>query len=590
MTAASVPAIYLWHRRIALACLSLMLVVPFLIAYHRLPIPSFYEEWWTALFGLGVMSLLVHRRHAFQLPSIALLPAILIICLALQIAIVAGSDANPAQLALLCLTWTLGLMLAARALCREIGAAALTRVVAWSLLGGALLAVVAAALQFSGLWSGLGLIMPNRGASLIGNVGQPNHLADQLWLGVAAAIYLRTRERLSSTLALASIGLLTATGVLTGSRSVWLYAIALIVLAILARRRQAAPERSLVHWYVAALVLQLAAQIVLPRLFDNAPLITGGERLYTDVGTSSVRLGLWTMAIRTWIGQPLLGAGWGSFPAQTYAFIGTLSASLPAGIQFHPGENAHNIVLAMLSELGLAAGLAVVIIPVLWLLRMARQPIDPEQSLCLALLLVIGIHSQLEYPLWYLNFLGVAALAGALADRAPWPRTPHRLAPAITVLMLLAGTAALGILRHDYQRLESALAWPRTPDGEAPRPWAEIQRELVEIRGRTLFSGYVDLALTGTMTIDRNGLADKITVAELARRFSPTDRVVFKHAALLALDGQAENARRAWLQALAAYPEAGPQVYQAASELSRQFPEIAPLRDLAAAYKKPGAT
>lgn len=589
MTAAApVPAIYLWHRRIALACLSLMLVVPFLIAYHRLPIPSFYQEWWTALFGMGAMSLLLHRRHNFELPRIALLPAILIACLALQIVLAEGKTANPAKIALLCLTWSLGLMLAATALGKEIGRENLARLIAWSLLGGALLATFAAALQLSGLATGFGAIMPRHGTtSVISNVGQPNHFADQLWLGIASTIYLRAKERLSVAVAIAAIAILAAAGVLSGSRSVWLYAVGLVLLAVLLRRRHAAPQTLLLRWCATALALQFSAQLIVPGLLPNdMHLVSSGERLYRDAGGGSVRLGLWLMAVRTWLDHPLLGAGWGSFPAQTYAFIGALPTPRPAGLLFLPGENAHNVVLAMLSELGLLAGIAIVAIPLAWLVKIVRQPLNHEQFLPLSLLLVISLHSQLEYPLWYLNFLAIAALSCSQIEPRHWPTPPRRLAPIVTTVMLLAGVATLGILRHDYQRLEAALFWPQTADSSPPQPWEEVQRELLELRGRTLFSGYVDLALTGIMSIDRGELADKITVAELAKRFSPTDRVVFKHAVLLALDGQADAARRAWTHALAAYPEAAPQAYQAATELSKRFPEIVALRDIAAVSAK----
>lgn len=583
---ASDGLLYRWHRRLALLSLCLMLVVPFLIAYHRLPIPSFYEEWWTGIFGLATMSVLLHRRHAFQLPRIALLPAILMVCLTVQIILADGKTSNPAQIALLCLAWALGLMLAVTALRNEIGVERLTRMVAWSLLAGGLLAVFAAVLQVTGSWSGLGLIMPMRSGQIYGNVGQPNHLSDQLWLGIASAIYLRANERLSAPLAAAVIALLSATCIFTGTRSVWLYAIALVALALFVRRRSPATGDQLVLWCVAALAFQLASQLVLPGLLPaDMQLMSSGERLYTlsGNGTGSVRFGLWTMAYRTWLEHPLLGAGWGSFPAQTYAFIGSLAAELPAGIAFHPGENAHNIVFAMFSELGLVAGVAIVAIPLAWLLKLLRRPSSTEQFLVLGLLLVIGLHSQLEYPLWYLNFLAIATLAGTLAEPTDWLTRPRRLAPPVLAVMLVAGATALGVLRHDYQRLEAALFWPLTADGGTPQPWETVRHELVELRGQTLFSGYVDLALAGTMSVDRDGLADKITVAELAMRFSPTDRVVFKYAALLALAGKAEAAREAWRRARAAYPEAAPQADQAVTELGKRFPEISALRDLAPA-------
>ncbi|MGH8863262.1 MAG: Wzy polymerase domain-containing protein [Burkholderiales bacterium] len=72
-------------------------------------------------------------------------------------------------------------------------------------------------------------------------------------------------------------------------------------------------------------------------------------------------------------------------------------------------DHAHHLVFHTMAEFGIAgaavpcAGLASL------LLAMRRQEPTAHLWLC-AVLAILGIHSMLEYPLWYAYFLGIAAL------------------------------------------------------------------------------------------------------------------------------------------------------------------------------------
>lgn len=65
------------------------------------------------------------------------------------------------------------------------------------MLCGGLLATVLLAVQLSGSPLGAGLVFPRTGGG-IGNLAQPNHLANYLWLGIASAIYLHAQGRLGA--------------------------------------------------------------------------------------------------------------------------------------------------------------------------------------------------------------------------------------------------------------------------------------------------------------------------------------------------------------------------------------------------------
>ena len=86
-------------------------------------------------------------------------------------------------------------------------------------------------------------------------------------------------------------------------------------------------------------------------------------------------------------------------------------------------------------------------------------PLGQAQHFALLLVLMIGVHSQLEYPLWYAYFLLPAAwawgfaLQGGPGDALPAGPAPGRLpvlAMAVACALLVAGAAHAIV---DYRRV-----------------------------------------------------------------------------------------------------------------------------------------
>ena len=238
--------------------------------------------------------------------------------------------------------------------------------------------------------------------------------------------------------------------------------------------------------------------------------------------------------------------------------------------------------LVQLAEIGLTGPLLVAGFGALWLIGIARRRFSAEAFLALALVLLLVLHGQIEYTLWYAFFLGVAALAMALADPMELAfRAPRR---AVVLLVLLASLATAGLLRNDYSRLETAMQWPLGEYRERPRTWKEVSTELVGLRQRSRFGGYVDLVLVGAMSLDRVMLRDKLALCDAAIAFSPTDYAVFKCAGLLALAGSENAAQDRLERAMLAYPEQVEEFIRLGEALGETYPELRPLVNTARSH------
>lgn len=251
------------------------------------------------------------------------------------------------------------------------------------------------------------LVHPGRA---VGNLGQPNQFADtQVW-GLLALVALAPspaapRARASRVL-LALLGLLLVLGlVLSGSRVGLLGVGVMAIWALVDPRLPRATRIAM----VASLVVACACHW----------LLTSGGHAVLDQRTgsdfSSSRDVIWRDLL-TLIGQqPLLGVGWGQLN-----FAWTLT---PLPLR-HSGflDNAHDLPLQLAVELGIP--LATVILGMLlWALWKALRAVGRsgiEARCALALVVVMGVHSLLEFPLWFAYFLLPTAWAWgqALGARA----------------------------------------------------------------------------------------------------------------------------------------------------------------------------
>ncbi len=518
------------------------------------------------------------------LPAVALAPLGLIMLLGLQAALGRVPYPEQALAAVLYLLWAALLMLLAYVLKRELGMAAIAVALAWFVFAGGLLSALAGLLQHYQFSTSLDFLVVRKGsAAVYGNLAQPNHYAAYVTLALGSVAYLYGRGRLHGALAATSAALFLLMLALSGSRSPWLYLGVLTVLALLLHHRR----RDTDSLRLAAFALWLlpgfvAAQwiVTLPFMIPKeGMLVTSAQRLFEVASGIEARLQLAHEAWQMFVQAPLLGTGFGQFAWHHFLYQASTGAAAAPGVFNH----AHNIVLQLMAETGSAGALLIVGAALLWLADLRSVRFDLEWWWLLALLAVIGVHSMLEFPLWYAYFLGVGALLlGFGAERV--------------ITLRLAGTArlvvALGILAgwmnllavlppyRDFERLVFAPEHRISPPADE-RVFAE---SIARIHREPLLTPYVELAVAYGITLSGERLQEKLDWNTRAMRFAPVDPVVYRQALLLALAGERAAALRQLEWSARVYPAELGHIVSELGELARRRPgEFTPLLELAAA-------
>jgi O-antigen ligase len=568
-----------WHLRFSLGALCLMLIVPFLNPHHYNPIPTFYPEWIAAALGLLAASLLLRSPPLtpLELPSVALAPLGIIGLLLIQLISGQVLFVTQALLFLLYLLWAVALICLGYALRQRLGLDALIEPLSIALLTGACLTAIMQAIQLAYPFFGALIGLNRTGMGGAGNLAQANHFANYLWLGLASAIYLCVRGRLGQPLfALLAVALI-ASASLTGSRSVLLYAFGFALLAGWAawRTQQASLRmafRLALFLCASTLLIQFAFSFF--EIGKALGATVSGTRIYQEASSGGVsqRLQLWRTGLAMFMDHPWLGAGIGQFPWQAYLLVG----ARPDGTYLGGGEHAHNLFIDLLAEFGIIAPVIVLAVMLHWWLAFSRQRWTAAHGWIASVLLIQAIHSQLEYPLWYTFFLGIAALAlgaGSMASLRPKIST---LSQPIIAMVFLLGSVTLLNLFIDYRRLEHTLNWQLQSVEDAPS-WEKTLQTLKQLHSESLFSHYVDLAYAHHSLLNRDALKDKILISERALRFSPVDQITYKLAYFLALDGRANEARLALERALATHPKMRLEAIRQLKESSMTYEELKPL-------------
>jgi O-antigen ligase len=330
--------------------------------------------------------------------------------------------------------------------------------VAWC-IAGLVNATIALVQVFApGLTDGVWIAHSTSVGRAIGNLRQPNHLASLLLCSAAAIVVLmespprlrfnRRQVLLSAALALVVIGV-----VLTGSRTGIVGVLLLSIWGAVDRRLALNTRAVLIGapflFLVTYLALSLAAST------QQIGPIGAAQRLGRSE-LSTGRFQVWHDALQLVSQQPLLGVGFGQFN-----FAWTLTPSVARWPEFF--DHTHNLVLQLFVELGVPIGAAVVMLLLTALTQSWRRVRVSEGSRGNALratfvmVLIMGLHSMLEYPLWYAHFLLPTAFSWGLClgnDSRNGERTKNSQAhwPLLVGIGLVSGAA---LMIWDYHRVSA---------------------------------------------------------------------------------------------------------------------------------------
>lgn len=294
----------------------------------------------------------------------------------------------------------------------------------------------------------------------VGNLRQPNHLSSLLlWAAIAAVALLELRRLPRWPAALAFAGMVFGV-VLTASRT-GLVSVGLLALWGLADRRLSRSARGLL---LLAPGLYALAWFGMARWAEASRHTFGGAARLAESDISGSRFGIWANTLDLIRAHPWTGVGFGEF---NIAWTLTPFPGRPTAFFDH----THNLPLQLAVELGLP--LAALVLALLlgallvWGHRAWREDGDDGLARRAAwiFVLMIGLHSLLEYPLWYSYFLLPTAFAfgfglGRPPPRVPAPRGLPLLAPAGA--LLVAGAA---YAMWDYGRVTTIFV---AADGAPP--------------------------------------------------------------------------------------------------------------------------
>ena len=484
------------------------------------------------------------------------------------------SGALPLWFSWVCATVALGVIAAAPA---RWSAGQLMRVAAGAWLAAALVSVFIGLVQYVGaaeLFSGWINATPVGVA--FANLRQRNQFASLTSLGLVALLWWISHRATAPASPTRTAGALPADGTLpqqtdlqpvgtlgaalllgmgnavSSSRTGLMQLVLIAGLALVwGGLRQPAVRRALL---VAGITYGLAS-VALPWMAGLDPLSNGAwARLRDGDSACASRLTLWGNVLHLIAQKPWLGWGWGELD---YAHFITL----------YPGErfcdildNAHNLPLHLAVELGVPA--AVLLCGAAMVAVWRAKPwvdTDPLRRMAWAGMAVIGLHSLLEYPLWYGPFQVAFGLCGWFLWRTrvravhqePQPglnagldtgfspnSKPFSPLASVSIGLVTLPLIVLGAyISWDYHRISQVYL---SPD---KRSAAYRENTLSKIQGSVLFSQQVHFAELTTLPLTPENAAHVHHLALALLHFSPEPRVIKKlidSAEMLGHSGEAQ--------------------------------------------------
>ena len=208
-------------------------------------------------------------------------------------------------------------------------------------------------------------------------------------------------------------------------------------------------------------------------------------------------------------------------------------------------DNAHNFPLHLALEFGLPFALVCCLFAVHWFYKKSRLlATNNARQIAFGMMLVLGIHSMLEYPLWYGPFqitlgLALGLWAGAATERidkaTPASSTLQQLLP---MIMCSALFLACLYAAWDYNRVAQIYRQPDMRDA------AYRDNPMRSASQSWLFKNQVDFARLMTQSITQENAQETYDLAMRVLHYSPEARTVERAAEslrLLGLDVEAEK-------------------------------------------------
>lgn len=508
-----------------------------LVPMHILPWVGWQQEVmaFAAVLGLGWHALFVsHAPGRLVIPKATLLPvavAFIIVaqCWTRQITFSGDALALGFYLVLIAVCLYLGYTLSVQLKTAQttLDGFVLT------LLVGALISVVITLAQVFEVWEFMPLI--NRTESIRrpgANLGQPNHLATLLLMGIASLAYLYELKKWSTTLASLLFAVLIVGLALTESRT-GLLSFFLMSFWWLVRRRAVGFKVS--AWAVlmsgASLIFLLWAWPPFLAFVQSGGEMTGrfAERINLSAG---MRLVVWPQLWEAALQHPWFG--WGLREVSQGH-----NAVLHSYTQAEPFSYAHNIFMDLAVGMGLPLTALFGLVFAVWGWRRTRDAQTLLPWYCIAIILPLAVHSLLEFPFAYAYLLVPAMLATGVLEGVLAPTRMFRVAWWPAAMGLCLATLLMVWSAVEYVWIEEDFRIARFEAvhiGETP-----VNYE----RPKIVLLSQLDALMAGARIVPTPDMSE--ASIELARKVAmryPWTATQNRYALSLALNGNVQEALR----------------------------------------------
>ncbi|MBX9900547.1 MAG: Wzy polymerase domain-containing protein [Burkholderiaceae bacterium] len=381
------------------------------------------------------------------------------------------------------------------------------------------------------------------------NVAQPNQLALLLCFGLASIWWLYHQYRLNKLAAFLLAVTLIWGIVLTQSRIAW---IILPLFALLAMTKIEGQRRISKFTLISLLLLYVVLVLSLPDIGKWMGFSTG--TVLERVGGRSERTVLLKQAWRMAAEHPWFGVGWGRFGAEQVKIAADFSSSTYA-------EHSHNIVMNFAAELGWPFTVLFFSALVWWFVQTCVLPkASLDVRFATFCFIAVGVHSMVEFPLWYAFVLIPIGVLMGMVHQARWPN--EGVIGGITIprggviSVRVAGLLVLALVTWDYQRVVKGFAVLRNGSNITA-----TERLALQAPRYTLFGDYFDY-FTVYKLLPREGMsAEEIQFVEkMSQRFGFV-HVLNKMAEVYVLNGQTSKAARSMLTLQRLHPGAYPEYF-----------------------------
>ncbi|MFN3915024.1 MAG: Wzy polymerase domain-containing protein [Aquabacterium sp.] len=379
------------------------------------------------------------------------------------------------------------------------------------MVAGVLAAIIGLIQVFMPGWTdGQWLARPTVAGRAVGNLRQPNHLSSLLVMAAAAAVWVGVRRPWGDEVSPRWMGLvvlLCVVGVVLSASRTGMLAMGLLAL-------WGALDRQLPgRWRLLLLACPLIYGLAWLGMWSATQLnpdvaFAAKARLNDGSDLSSSRFAIWSNTLALIQQQPWTGVGHGAF---NVAWTFTSFPDRPRAFFDH----THNLPLHWAVELGLPLAITLMVLAALGWWALVRPLVQPRLrpahgaapgevqaptvGACALIVTALGLHSLLEYPLWYAHFLLPVAFAWGLglgAVRAAHPQpTPAVVQGAGLRWMGWAGAAIAACTVWnvvDYRLAAEIYApWGRGTlsqriERSQPQPWWGHQADYAAVTSKNL--------------------------------------------------------------------------------------------------------